>query len=37
LKVGRAPADASVPAEELASWSAAMSVLMNLDEAISRE
>ncbi len=37
LKVGRAPADATIPAEELASWSAAMSVLMNLDEAISRE
>ena len=36
LKIGKSAAAESLPAEELAAWSAAMSVLLNLDEALSR-
>lgn len=36
LKIGNSAAAESLPAEELAAWSAAMSVLLNLDEALSR-
>ncbi|MFN6151234.1 MAG: DUF1553 domain-containing protein [Planctomyces sp.] len=35
-KVGRAVADPRIPDDELAAWSSAMSVLLNLDEAITR-
>jgi hypothetical protein len=35
-KVGRAVADPGIPDDELAAWSSAMSVLLNLDEAITR-
>ena len=35
-KVGRAAADPQIPDDELAAWSSAMSVLLNLDEAITR-
>jgi len=35
-KVGRAAADQQIPDDELAAWSSAMSVLLNLDEAITR-
>lgn len=36
LSVGKTPIDETVPRPELAAWSAAMSVLLNLDETISR-
>lgn len=35
-KVGRAAADPQITDDELAAWSSAMSVLLNLDEAITR-
>jgi hypothetical protein len=36
LTIGASPRDVTLPPVELAAWSAAMSVLLNLDEAISK-
>lgn len=36
LTIGASPRDKALPTVELAAWSAAMSVLLNLDEAISK-
>jgi hypothetical protein len=36
LTIGASPRDMALPPVELAAWSAAMSVLLNLDEAISK-
>ena len=36
LAVGAAPADASVPAAELAAWTAVANIILNMDEVITR-
>lgn len=37
LKAGEAPRDASIPAPRLAAWTALSSLLLNLDEAVTKE